>query len=96
MVQIEVTAEQEWYTTPAFLISVIVVSSLICVLAVAWSFVKYYKYRKLYEAYAQLDRERGVEPTSFDGFPTDLELELENAHNTEHAYDTPMPSVGRL
>jgi len=78
-------AEATWYTTPAFLISVIVVGSLCFILIVAWSLVKYYKYRKLYEAYAQLDRDRGMAPEQFDGFPTDLELELD---------ETPLPSLG--
>lgn len=48
-----------WYKSPAFLITVIVLSSTIFLVVIAFALVKYYKIRKLYETYAQLDKDRG-------------------------------------
>jgi len=68
-----------WYKTPTFLISVIILGSIVLLATVAWSLIKYYKYRKLYEAYAQLDRDRGGGHDSFDTIPSSYDLELDDA-----------------
>jgi len=63
-----------WYTSPGFLITVMAVGGLCCLAAGGYGLLKYYKYRKLYEAYAQLDRNRGTDPDDF-AMPMDFELE---------------------
>jgi len=81
--------EEKWYSSTGFFALLGVGGALVLAIA-AYSMVKYYKYRQLYEAYAQLDRDRGNEPSTFDSFPSDLELEMEDVDNT------PMPTLGRL
>lgn len=66
--------DSPWYKSPGFLITIIVLSSTLFAVVITFALVKYYKVRRLYEAYAQLDKDRGGN----DDFNTIGTLELED------------------
>jgi len=71
-----------WYKSPGFLITVIVLSSTLFAVVITFALVKYYKVRRLYEAYAQLDRDRGGMGDDFNTIGT-LELEDQMGHKED-------------
>jgi len=61
----EAPGHTAWYKSSGFLITVIVTSSSIFVAVGVFALVKYWKVRKLYETYAQLDKDRGTDVNDF-------------------------------
>jgi len=68
----EAPGSTPWYKTAAFLITVIVLSSSILGAVAVFALVKYWKVRRLYETYAQLDKDRGIDDFAM---PESLELD---------------------
>jgi hypothetical protein len=50
----------EWYQKPSFFITIIVLTTTLFGVVVTFALVKYWKVRRLYETYAQLDKDRGM------------------------------------
>eukprot|EP00656_Telonema_subtile_P030191 TRINITY_DN331_c0_g1_i7.p1 TRINITY_DN331_c0_g1~~TRINITY_DN331_c0_g1_i7.p1 ORF type:complete len:219 (-),score=60.89 TRINITY_DN331_c0_g1_i7:209-865(-) len=65
-----------WYKSAGFLITVIVLSSTVFVVVAVLGAVKYYKVRRLYEAYAQLDKDRGISDDFSMVGSQDMELDM--------------------
>lgn len=68
------SSDTPWYKEPSFLITIIVVSSTVFAVIVTFALVKYYKIRRLYETYAQLDKDRGMNEDFT--LPSDMELSV--------------------
>eukprot|EP00658_Telonema_sp_P-2_P064592 TRINITY_DN536_c0_g1_i2.p1 TRINITY_DN536_c0_g1~~TRINITY_DN536_c0_g1_i2.p1 ORF type:complete len:710 (+),score=110.34 TRINITY_DN536_c0_g1_i2:757-2886(+) len=75
-------ADTPWYKSPAFLITVIVLSSTIFTVILVFALVKYYKVRRLYETYAQLDKDRGG-PDDFS-MPEEFEMGGQQKQDGDH------------
>jgi hypothetical protein len=65
-----------WYHKPSFFITIIVLTTTLFAVIVTFALVKYWKVRRLYETYAQLDKDRGIQ----DDFtlPESMELSARN------------------
>merc|ERR1712153_9298 len=54
------SSDTPWYHKPSFFITIIVLTTTLFAVIVTFALVKYWKVRRLYETYAQLDKERDM------------------------------------